>query len=97
MDERGFRRFLKKAGKKPHVVDCLVKGVETVVAHFNTTYKIGLDEVMPPLLQTYGESLPRKEAKAQMRALWLYYIQVCGLGPGSSAPEAHRLCSENWL
>ena len=73
MDERGFRQFLKKAGKKPHVVDGLVRGVETAVAHFTTTHQTGLDEVTPPLLQAYGELLPRKEAKAQMRALGLYY------------------------
>lgn len=73
MDEAGFRQFLKRAGKQPHVVDGLVREVATAITYFTTVHQIGLDEVTPPLLQAYGESLPRQEAKAQLRAVGLYY------------------------
>ncbi len=73
MDENGFRQFLKRAGKKTHIIDGLVNQVQTVETYFNGQKQIPLEEVTPQLVRDYTETLDRKEKKAQMRSLTLYF------------------------
>lgn len=73
MDENGFRQFLKKAGKKAHVIDGLVNQVQTAETYFADQSQTTLANVTPTMLRAYGKSLDDKESKARMRGLALYF------------------------
>jgi len=72
LDEDSFRRFLKKMGKKAHVVDGLVDQVRRY-EHWLTAAGLTLDTAGSGELQAYVNSLEPDEAKKQMRGVGLYY------------------------
>jgi len=73
MDEQGYRRFLKKAGKKVHVVDGLISRVQTFETYLTGKGQAGVETASEQGLRDYVKTLTQKEIKAQMRALALYY------------------------
>ena len=73
MDEKGFRKFLKKLGKKEHVVEGLVGQVYVFEAHLEGERQTGVEDANEQDIQDYVKTLPRKELKARMRGLALYY------------------------
>lgn len=73
MDETGFRQFLRKAGKKEHVVEGLVSQVrafETYLAHERRTE---LKVANAQSVREYGKILTQNEVKKRMRGLALYF------------------------
>ena len=73
MNEAGFEQFLKKAGKKPHVIDGLVRQVLAAEAYFQEQQQASLADVTAQQIRNYGEILSHKERKARMRGLSLYF------------------------
>lgn len=73
MNEVGFRKFLKKAGKKAHVVEGLLKQVQMYEAYLMERQHSGLEAADSQDLQDYVKSLAPPEVKKQMRGLALYY------------------------
>jgi hypothetical protein len=76
MDEGGFRRFLKRAGKKEHVIDGLVEQVRTAETYLSDARQTGVDAVDEQDIQGYVATLTQRQVKARMRALGLYYAFV---------------------
>lgn len=73
MNEEGFRQFLKKSGKKVHVVEGLLSQVRLWEVYLMEKQHIGLDAAGTHHLQAYIETLAPVEAKKQLRGLALYY------------------------
>jgi hypothetical protein len=73
MDEKGFRRFLKKSGKKEHVVEGLVSQVQPFETYLVGKHQSGLEATERQDLQDYVKTLAPGEVKKQMRSLALYY------------------------
>jgi hypothetical protein len=73
MDEKGFRQFLKRAGKKEHVVEGLVSQVRVFEAYLAGERQTGVEAAREQDIQDYVEILPQGEIKARMRGLALYY------------------------
>lgn len=73
MDEAGFKQYLKNSGKKPHVVEGLVKQVQMCESFLMQQRKVGLSAVQEQDLQAYVQTLAPAEAKKQMRGLALYF------------------------
>jgi hypothetical protein len=73
MDEEGFRQFLKRAGKKEHVIDGLVQQVRAFEAYLVTAGRGGLELAGERELHDYVQTLDPKRVKARMRGLALYY------------------------
>lgn len=73
MIESGFRQFLKKAGKKPHVVDDLIMQVHRFETFLTGNQRVGLDTAGRQELQDYVNTLAPSEARKQLRGLALYY------------------------
>ena len=71
-DEAGFRQFLKRAGKKPHVVDGLVAQVQAFAAYLRKR-QTGLEAATEQDIRDYVATLPQGDVKKRMRALALYY------------------------
>jgi len=76
MNEQEFRRFLKSKGKKPHVVENLIKQVEEFRAYLAQERGQELDDADAQDLQDYVaalEALKPGEARKRVRGLALYY------------------------
>jgi hypothetical protein len=73
MDERGFRQFLKKFGKKEHVVEGLISQVRAFEAYLTGKQKIGVEAANEQDLQDYVKALTPGEVKVRIRGLGLYY------------------------
>lgn len=72
-DETTFRQFLKRKGKKEHVVDGLVEQVQLFEIYLSDQGLAGLKAVGEQELSDYVASLEPQAVKAHMRALALYY------------------------
>jgi hypothetical protein len=72
MDEQGFQQFLKKSGKKEHVVQGLISRVQGFEAYLADKQPIGVEAANEQDLRDYVEALPQREVKGQMRAVALY-------------------------
>jgi hypothetical protein len=73
MDEKGFRQYLKKFGKKGHVVEGLISQVQAFETHLAGKQKIGVEASNEQDLQDYVKALPQGEVKVRIRGLALYY------------------------
>ncbi len=73
MDEKGFRQFLKKSGKKEHVVEELISQVRAFEAHLAGKQHIGVEAANKQDLQDHVKALTQGEIKERMRGLALYY------------------------
>jgi len=73
MDEQGFRKFLKKFGKKEHVVEGLISQVRAFEAYLTGKRHIGVEAASEQDLQDYVKALPQREVKVRIRGLSLYY------------------------
>jgi hypothetical protein len=89
MDEKGFRNFLKKFGKKEHVVDGLVSQVQAFEIFLASEQQNDVESVNEQDLQDYAKTLPRGEVKEKMRGLALYYRFV-GNSPLAKLASAIR-------
>jgi hypothetical protein len=73
MDETGFRRFLKKAGKKEQVIDGLVSQVQAFEIFLLKKSLNGLESASEQDIHDYVQALPSREIKGRMRGLSLYF------------------------
>jgi hypothetical protein len=76
MDKEAFRHYLKKRGKKDHVIDGLVRHVKQFEDNLARQHGKGLADADIPDLQEYAAALNAEQpgqAKKDMRALALYY------------------------
>jgi hypothetical protein len=73
MDEEAFRRFLRRAGTKEHVIDGLVSQVKAYEAYLSAPGLAGLEAAAPQDLQAYVDSLDPAAVKARVRGVALYY------------------------
>jgi hypothetical protein len=73
MDERAFRLFLERMGKKEHVVNGLVDQVRAFEAYLTGAGRVGLEAVGEQELRDYVTTLDPKAVKRQVRGLALYY------------------------
>ena len=73
MDEKGFRKFLKRAGKKEHVVDGLIGQVRGPEDQLRKKRGVDLGTVNAQDVQEHVAILPEAEIKKRMRALSLYF------------------------
>lgn len=71
--ELNFRQFLKKAGKRGHVIDGLVGQVAAFEDHLTTTGPAGLEAVTKRAIRDYVKTLDPRLVKERMRGLALYY------------------------
>ena len=73
MDEKGFRQYLKRAGKKEHVIQGLVSQVRAFEAYLAGGRQTGGEAAREQDIQDYVETLAQGEVKERMRGLALYY------------------------
>jgi superfamily I DNA/RNA helicase len=73
MDERGFGRYLRGYGKKPHVVEGLVDQVKAFATYLADEGRAGLEAAGERDVRRYARSLSPRDRKARMRGLALYY------------------------
>lgn len=73
MDEKGFRQFLKKFGKKEHVMEGLISQVRAFEIYLAGKQQIGVEAANEQVLRGYVESLTQGEVRERMRGLALYY------------------------
>jgi hypothetical protein len=73
MDEKDFRQYLKKFGKKERVVEGLISQVRTFESYLAGKRQIGVEAANEQDLQDYVKALPQWEVKERMRGLALYY------------------------
>ncbi len=75
-DEQSFRKALKRAGKKPHVIDGLVGQVADFEAFVAGGRSGGLAEATAQDIRDYAASLAAGEARKRVRGLALYFRHV---------------------
>jgi len=73
MDEKGFRQFLRKFGKKEHVVEGLIGQVRAFEAYLAGKRHIGVEAANEQDLQDYVKALAQGDVKVRIRGLALYY------------------------
>ncbi|MEW5868269.1 MAG: DUF4332 domain-containing protein [Chloroflexota bacterium] len=73
MDEKGFRQFLKKLGKKEHVVEGLIGQVQAFETYLAGERQIEVEAAGERDVRDYVESLAPAQVKERLRALALYY------------------------
>jgi ribosomal protein S18 acetylase RimI-like enzyme len=73
IDEQGFRLFLKKAGKKPHVIDGLLGQVLAFHDYLSNAGFSDLDAAGEQQLCDYVDSLDPGSVNKRIRGLALYY------------------------
>jgi hypothetical protein len=73
MDEEGFRQFLKKSGKKEHIVAGLIHQVQAFDAYLAGRLPAGVEAASEQDLRDYGQTLSPGTIREQMRGLALYY------------------------
>ena len=71
MDEKGFRQFLKRAGKKEHVVEELVSQVRAFEAHLAGKQQTRVEDVGEQGIQDYVKTLPSLHSGQAFRVIWL--------------------------
>jgi hypothetical protein len=71
MDEKGFRLFLKRTGKKEHVVEGLIRQVRAFETFLAKSKGIGVAEAQKQDILDYTKSLDK--VRTQVRGLALYY------------------------
>jgi len=91
MDEKGFRQFLNRAGKKQHVVEGLLREVRAFEKFLVESTDRGVDEAQKQDILDYAKSLEKNKVKTQVRGLALYHRFV---GNASLAKAAHALREE---
>jgi predicted flap endonuclease-1-like 5' DNA nuclease len=84
MDEQGFRRFMKRAGKKDQVLEGLISQVRQFEAYLKGERDVDLGAANEQNLQGYAAALKADEARKRMRGLALYYTFT-----GNTALAAH--------
>jgi len=85
--EAGFRQFLKRAGKKPHVVDGLIRDVEAYLNEVSS--ETDVDQTSANALRAYADSLAASARKKAMRGIGLYF-RYCGREPLAHLADAIR-------
>jgi len=75
-DEGSFRQVLKRAGKKPHVIDGLVKQVQGFEDYLAKARKAKLEKATAQDLKGYVKTLDPDVAKKRVRGLILYFHHV---------------------
>ncbi len=73
MDEKGFRQFLKKAGKKETVIDGLARQVQAFETYLLENGGSGSENQTQQALCDYIDTLEAWEIKRRMRGLGLYF------------------------
>lgn len=73
MNEQGFRKFLKKAGKQEHVVEELVNQVRAFEIFLAGKKGIGADEARKKDVQDYVNTIEPDRVKVHIRGLILYF------------------------
>lgn len=73
MDEQGFRLFLKRMGKLPHVIDELVQQVAQLRTWLAHTGGCSLAEITSEDLLAYTASLDTRQVKSALRGAALYF------------------------
>ncbi|MBZ0316288.1 MAG: DUF4332 domain-containing protein [Anaerolineae bacterium] len=73
MDEVAFEKFLKRSGKKPHVIEALVKQVREFESYLSQAQNTTLDSAKAQDIWDYVDSLDGAEVKETLRGLALYY------------------------
>lgn len=73
MNEQGFRKFLKQAGKKEHVIEGLVNQVKAFETFLAGGTGIGADEAQKRNVQEYVKTIEPDRVKVHIRGLILYF------------------------
>jgi len=76
MDENGFGKFLRKKGKKEHVIQGLIHQVRQLETYFEQTRHKDLDRAEQSDLDAYIKSLDQKypdKSRVMLRGIALYY------------------------
>jgi hypothetical protein len=73
MDREGFRKFLKKTGRKEHVIKKLITHVEMFEQYLAENSKIKLDNARKKEIMAYVNSMAQNQVKKKVRGLALYY------------------------
>lgn len=73
MKEQEFRKFLKRAGKKEHVIDELVNQVRLFEKFLAGEAGVGADEARRKDIQDYVRTIEPERVKVHIRGLVLYF------------------------
>lgn len=73
MREQEFRKFLKQAGKKEHVVEELVNQVKAFETFLTGGAGVGADEARKKDIQEYVNTIEPERVKVHIRGLILYF------------------------
>ena len=73
LDEKGFRQFLRRAGKKEHVVEGLVRPVQAFESYLASEGRSRLEAAAAKDMLDYAQTLTPREGKVRMRGVALYY------------------------
>lgn len=73
MKEQEFRKFLKRAGKKEHVIDELVNQVRLFEKFLAGEAGVGADEARKKDIQDYVRTIDPERVKVHIRGLVLYF------------------------
>lgn len=79
MKEQEFRKFLKRAGKKEHVIDELVNQVRLFEKFLAGEGGVGADEARKKDIQDYVRTIEPERVKVHIRGLVLYFKFVGNL------------------
>lgn len=79
MKEQEFRKFLKRAGKKEHVIDELVNQVRLFEKFLAGEAGVGADEARKKDIQDYVRTIEPERVKVHIRGLVLYFKFVGNL------------------
>jgi hypothetical protein len=73
VEKEGFRQYLKRRGKKTHVVEGLIDQVTAFEAYLAKGCRGGLESVDEDDVREHAQALSPRDRKARMRGLALYY------------------------
>jgi len=73
MDEEGFRKFLKRAGKKQHVINKLINHVQAFEQHLASRMRIKVEAAKKQDIMAYIDMMIKSTAKKEVRGIALYY------------------------
>ncbi|MBN2082113.1 DUF4332 domain-containing protein [bacterium] len=92
-DEAGFRQLLKRTGKKPHVIDGLIRQVLDFETYLADQNRPGLAGAELADLEAYVSTLAPDEAKKRIRGLILYFrhAQQDALAKRAAALREHGI------
>ena len=68
-----FKKYLKRTGKKEHVIEGLVNQIRAAEAYLKAERQVELDSAEEEDIRHFTQILPTKEIKKRMRALALYF------------------------